>query len=31
MEWLRHAATWSDMLLRRTNEAIAAFRAAGRF
>jgi hypothetical protein len=31
MEWLRHAATWGDMLLRRTNEAIAAFRAAGRF
>jgi hypothetical protein len=31
MEWLRHAATWGDMLLRRTTEAIAGLRAAGRF
>lgn len=31
MEWLRYAATWGDELLRRTNEAIASFRAAGRF
>ena len=31
LEWLRHAATWGDILLRHANEAIADFRAAGRF
>ena len=31
MEWLRHAATWGDMLLRHTQEMVAGFRAAGRF
>ncbi len=31
MEWLRHAATWGDVLLRHGNEMISDFRAAGRF
>lgn len=31
MEWLRHAATWGDVLLRHGNAMIADFRAAGRF
>jgi hypothetical protein len=31
MEWLRHAATWGDMLLRGTDRLIDAVRTAGRF
>jgi hypothetical protein len=31
MEWLRHAATWSDILLRWGNRTLLELRAAGRF
>ncbi|MEO7098739.1 MAG: hypothetical protein ABI162_05215 [Luteolibacter sp.] len=31
LEWLRHAATWADMILRWGNQCIADFREAGRF
>lgn len=31
MEWLRHAATWGDMLLRQASEVMAGCRAAGKF
>jgi hypothetical protein len=31
LEWLRHAATWGDLIWRSTVEAISEFRAAGKF
>jgi hypothetical protein len=31
LEWLRHAVTWGDLLWRSTVQAIAEFRAAGKF
>lgn len=31
MEWLRHAATWGDLILRGVVRAVAEFKAAGRF
>jgi hypothetical protein len=31
LEWLRHAATWGDMVLRWGNAMVAEFRAAGKF
>jgi hypothetical protein len=31
LEWFRHAATWSDMILRWGNQCIVNFREAGRF